>query len=124
MSNLDTKLRNEVLDDIIILRRTIRTFGPDAPGEDMVLQLIRVGLHAPYTKAAVENFTEGYFRRFFVIRQGSDSMAMASAYLDAKVKELAGDLKKKARQSLPLKKKAAHGHGVSNGFKTYGIFRG
>jgi len=53
-SNLDTKLRNEALDDIIVSRRTIRTFGTDAPGEDMVLQLITAGLHAPYAKAAVE----------------------------------------------------------------------
>ena len=47
MSKFDTKLRNEILDDIIISRRTIRTFRPDAPGEDMVRQIITAGLHAP-----------------------------------------------------------------------------
>ncbi len=106
MSNFDTKLRNEVLDDIIFSRRTIRTFRPDAAGEDMVQQIITAGLQAPYAKAAVENFTEGYFRRFFIMRKGSDSMAAASALLNAKVKELAADLEKKSKADPAIEEKS------------------
>ena len=54
----------------------------------------------PYAKAAVERFTEGDFRRFFVMREGSDSMATASALLNVKVKELAADLGKKDQKGL------------------------
>lgn len=106
MRNFDSKLRNEVLDDIIISRRTIRTFRPDASGEDMVHQIITAGLHAPYTKSAVENFTEGYFRRFFVMRTGGDSMATTSGLLNAKVKELAADLEKESKADPAIEEKS------------------
>ena len=97
MGNFDTALMNEVLDDIIIARRTIRCFRPDPPRDDAVRQIITAGLHAPYARAQVENFTEGYFRRFFVLRAGSDSMATASARFNAKVNELAQDLAEKGK---------------------------
>jgi len=72
----------------------------------MVRQIITAGLHAPYTKSAVENFTEGYFRRFFVIRTGGDSMVMASTLLNAKVKELAADLEKKGKADPTIEEKS------------------
>lgn len=71
--------KNQVLDEIIISRRTIRDFRPEFPAEGTVMQSVTAGLHAPYAKTAVENFTTGYFRRFFIMRRGSGSMAAASA---------------------------------------------
>ena len=61
MGDFDAQLKNEVLDDIIVSRRTTRNFRADPPGEDMVRQIITAGLHAPYARAQVENFTDGYF---------------------------------------------------------------
>jgi nitroreductase len=72
----------------------------------MVRQLITAGLHAPYANTAVENYTEGYFRRFFVIRKGGESMATASALLNAKVKELAAELEKKAKADPAMEEKS------------------
>ncbi len=81
------------LDDVIRARRTTREFTALAPPEDLVRQVLLAGLHAPYARAAVERFRDGYFRRFFVFRQGSKPLAAASAFLTAKVQELAADLK-------------------------------
>jgi hypothetical protein len=67
---------------------------------------VTAGLHAPYAKAAVENFTSGYFRRFFVMRKGSETMAMASALLNEKVKELAADLAGKAKANPAIEEKS------------------
>lgn len=97
MGNFDAKLKNEILDDSIIRRRTIRSFRLDPPAEDMVRQIITAGLHAPCARAQVESFTERYFRRFFVMRAGSDSIATTSTRLNERVKELAHDLEEKGR---------------------------
>lgn len=59
---------------MIAARRTNRHFTPDAPPEDLVRQVLTVGLYTPYAKGAVEWFMQGYFRRFFVFRSGSDAL--------------------------------------------------
>ncbi len=82
------------LDDVIRARRTVREFTALAPPEYLIRQVLLAGLHAPYARAAVERFRDGYFRRFFVFRQGSEGLAAASAFLTAKVKELAADLQR------------------------------
>ncbi len=66
-------------------------------GEDMVWQIITAGLHAPSARAQVENFTEGYFRRFSIMKAGSESIATASARLNQIVKELAQDLEENGK---------------------------
>lgn len=116
MSAIDAKLKNEILDDIILSRRTIRGFRSESPEEDMVRQVINAGLHAPYAKAEVEKFTDGYFRRFFVLRAGSDSMATASACLNEKVKELDAELEEKGKADPVVAEKS---HSWANRLKWF-----
>ncbi len=97
MTDFTPEQKNEVLDSIILSRRTVRNFGHAVPAEDLVMQVITAGLHAPYAKAAVERFKDGYFRRFFVIRAGSDAMAKASELVTERVKELAAELEEKGK---------------------------
>lgn len=87
MSDFDQERRNEILDEIIMSRRTVRNFTPDAPARELVLQVIQAGLYAPYARAAVENFEDGYFRRFFVVCNGTGSMSAISSMMNRMVCE-------------------------------------
>lgn len=87
MSDFDQERRNEILDEIIVSRRTVRNFTPDAPARELVLQVIQAGLYAPYARAAVESFKDGYFRRFFVVRNGTGSMSEISSMMNRMVRE-------------------------------------
>ena len=59
---------NDVLDKIILARRTNRTFSMEAPPREAIEQLIRAGLWAPYAALAVSGRYD--FRRFFVFSRG------------------------------------------------------
>ncbi len=67
------------LDQILAKRRSYRMFKPESPPEDAIRRIIHAGLLAPFAAAAVGN-TSDYFRRFFVMKNGSKSMN-ASGYL-------------------------------------------
>ena len=62
------------LDEIIESRRSIRSFKNDIPPKDTIKAIIRAGLFAPYAGAAVD---QGNFRRFVVLRKGSQAMTSA-----------------------------------------------
>jgi nitroreductase len=66
---------NAVLDDIIFARRTIRAFAKDGPSREVIEQLIKAGLQAPYAALAVAGRDD--FRRFFVFTQGTPAIAEA-----------------------------------------------
>jgi len=89
--------RNAILDAIIAARRTTRNFTPEAPPEEVVRQVVTAGLYAPYAKVAVERFKQGYFRRFFVFRRGSEALNAASVLLTQRVAEMATELETKAQ---------------------------
>jgi nitroreductase len=59
------------LDEIIIARRTVRSFAPAAPAEDLVKAILRAGLHAPYAALALPGDAEA--RRFIVVDGGSET---------------------------------------------------
>jgi nitroreductase len=65
--------KNAIIDDILASRRSYRMFLPLIPPEDAIRRIIHAGLLAPYAAAAVGT-SHDYFRRFFVIRNGSASM--------------------------------------------------
>jgi nitroreductase len=68
--------KNAILDEILATRRSYRMFLPVVPPEDDIRRIIHAGLLAPYAAAAVGS-AKDYFRRFFVFRNGSASMAAA-----------------------------------------------
>lgn len=86
---------NTALDMVILARRTIRDFRPEYPDRNAVQDIITAGLHAPYALAAVENYKDGPFRRFFVMRKDGSTIQKASALLNSKVKEEAASIRQK-----------------------------
>jgi nitroreductase len=59
---------NDVLDKIVLARRTNRTFSMESPPREAIEQLIHAGLWAPYAALAVAGRKD--FRRFFVFSRG------------------------------------------------------
>lgn len=59
---------NEILDAIIAQRWSIRVFKEDIPQRELIAEVIRAGIYAPFGALAVSG--EDY-RRFYVIEKGS-----------------------------------------------------
>jgi len=79
---IDVEL-NRQLDRVIENRRTIRSFSDEAPERDLVEQVLRAGMLAPYAAAAVG--AEEDFRRFFVMEKGSKAKAAAAGMIRQQV---------------------------------------
>jgi nitroreductase len=91
---------NAVLDDIILARRTIRAFSKDVPPRDMIEQLIRAGLRAPYAALAVGSRED--FRRVIVFRQGTPAMAEAGRLIQHAVRKRLDDVERaRGRAAAP-----------------------
>jgi nitroreductase len=97
--------KNMFLDRILAERRSYRMFKPDLPPEDAIRRIIHAGLLAPFAAAAVGNSTD-YFRRFFVMRKGSQSMNTASPLVMEQVEDMAEALKKGMEKDPALRKMA------------------
>jgi nitroreductase len=67
--------KNKILDEIINSRRTIREFTQEIPKKELINDILKAGLQAPFAAIAVKD--EKYFRRFFVIKndQSMDKIA-------------------------------------------------
>ena len=66
--------KNKIFDKIIFSRRTHRRFKTGIPPAQMIKEIIKSGLHAPFAGAAVGN-TKEYFRRFIVVQKESQAMS-------------------------------------------------
>lgn len=97
--------KNMFLDRILAERRSYRQFKLELPPEDAIRRIIHAGLLAPFAAAAVGNSTE-YFRRFFVMKLGSQSMKAASPLVMEQVGVMAEELKKGMERNPALKKTA------------------
>jgi nitroreductase len=95
--------KNMFLDRILAERRSYRRFKPELPPEDAIRRIIHAGLLAPFAAAAVGNSTD-YFRRFFVMRKGSESMKAASPLVMEQVGVMAEGLKKEMEKNPALGK--------------------
>jgi len=76
--------KNVTLDQILADRRSYRMFRPEFPPEDAIRRIIHAGLLAPFAAAAVGDSTD-YFRRFFVMKKGSQSMTAAAPLVMAEI---------------------------------------
>jgi len=97
--------KNMFLDRILAERRSYRMFKPEFPPEDALRRIIHAGLSAPFAAAAVGNSTD-YFRRFFVMKIGSESMNAASPLVFEQVRFMAGTLKKEMEKNPEIRKMA------------------
>jgi nitroreductase len=91
MCSVTPDQKNAILDEILATRRSYRMFLPVIPPEDNIRRIIHAGLLAPYAAAAVGG-SQDYFRRFFVFRNGSASMAAAKPHVFRRVKAMAAAL--------------------------------
>lgn len=98
--------RNVFLDQILAERRSHRMFRPDFCSEDEIPRILHAGLLAPFAAAAVGN-SHDYFRRFFVMRKGSESMNAAIPLVMGQIHRMSADLKTGMQKDPSLRAKAA-----------------
>jgi len=97
--------KNVALDQILADRRSYRVFRSEFPSEDAVRRIIHAGLLAPFAAAAVGN-PKDYFRRFFVMKKGSESMKRASPLIMAEIHRMSDALDKEMNNDPWLQKRA------------------
>ncbi len=97
--------RNVFLDQILAERRSHRVFRPEAPSEDGIRRILHAGLLAPFAAAAVGD-SKDYFRRFFVMRNGSRSMKAVIPLVREQVAAMAQDIERKMEDDPVLRAKA------------------
>ena len=97
--------KNMHLDQILAERRSYRMFRGEFPSGDMVRRIIHAGLLAPFAAAAVGN-SKDYFRRFFVIKNGSRSMAAVSPLVMAEIQRMSETLHEQMKTNIGLREQA------------------
>ncbi|ACL15612.1 nitroreductase family protein [Methanosphaerula palustris] len=103
---MNNETSNDVLDRILLERRTHRRFKQDIPSDEMIVDIIHAGLHAPFAAAAVGN-DKDYFRRFFVIRKDSETMAAVIPLIFGEVMRTITDLEDAMAKNQELQVQAA-----------------
>ena len=97
--------KNLILDQILAERRSYRMFRPEFPPEDAIKRIIHAGLLAPFAAAAVGNSTD-YFRRFFVMNKGSQSMNTVAPLIMAEIHRMSESLHEEMKNNLRLQEHA------------------
>jgi len=97
--------KNVTLDQILADRRSYRRFRPEYPPEDAIRRIIHAGLLAPFAAAAVGNSSD-YFRRFFVMKKGSQSMNAAAPLVMAEIHRMSESLHEEMKNNLRLREQA------------------
>lgn len=105
MCTVSDDQRNAILDEILATRRSYRMFLPVIPPEDDIRRIIHAGLLAPYAAAAVGS-SKDYFRRFFVIRNGSKGMAAVQPLVFRAVNAMATELEFAMEKDKKLRSQA------------------
>ncbi|MDD1699201.1 MAG: nitroreductase family protein [Methanoregula sp.] len=97
--------KNACLDQVLAERRSYRMFRPEFPPEDDIRRIIHAGLLAPFAAGAVGNASD-YFRRFFVMKNGSQSIAAAAPLVMAEIHHMAEILHEEMKTNLGLREQA------------------
>jgi len=98
--------KNVFLDQVLAERRSHRRFRPDFCSEDEIRRILHAGLLAPFAAAAAGN-SRDYFRRFFVLRKGSESMHAAIPLAMRQIQKMSADLETMVKEDPSLRTKAA-----------------
>ncbi len=105
MCTVSDDQKNAILDEILATRRSYRMFLPVIPPEDDIRRIIHAGLLAPYAAAAVGS-SKDYFRRFFVFKNGSKSMAAVQPLVFRAVDAMAAELDQAMEKDKKLRSQA------------------
>jgi nitroreductase len=95
---------NERLDEVLRMRRTVRSFTEESPPRRQIEQIIEAGLLAPYAAAAVEGVK--LFRRFFVFERGGESLAKVAELAVEQMKSGLAGLKHQCQADPAVAEKA------------------
>ena len=87
MEKIDKDKRNQIFDEIVSSRHSIRAFKEEKPPKELIEGIIEAGMLAPYAAAAVGDKQD--FRRFFVFEKDTNS-----------IKTLATRMKNKAAEGI------------------------
>lgn len=98
--------KNVFLDQVLAERRSHRMFRPDFCSEDEIRRILHAGLLAPFAAAAVGD-SHDYFRRFFVLRKGSESMNAAIPLVMRQIPKMSLDLESGMQKDPSLRAKAS-----------------
>jgi nitroreductase len=115
--------KNVYLDQILAERRSHRMFRPEFCSEDEIRRILHAGLLAPFAAAAVGN-SHDYFRRFFVMRKGSESMKAAIPLVMGQIRKMSVDLEAGMQKDPVLRARAAGFASRLSLFKDKGIVPG
>ena len=115
--------KNVYLDQVLADRRSHRVFRPEFCSDDEIRRILHAGLLAPFAAAAVGN-SQDYFRRFFVMRRGSESMNAAIPLVMRQVQKMAADLETGMQKDPALRAGAAGFAGRLAMFQNKGVIPG
>jgi nitroreductase len=97
--------KNVYLDQILADRRSYRMFTSAIPEEDQIRRILHAGLLAPYAAAAV-GVSKDYFRRFFVMKKGTQSLNAVIPMVMNQVNIMAQGLQRDMETNPALRKNA------------------
>ena len=95
--------RNEVFDEIVDARRSIRAFTGEMPTRGQIDSILAAGLKAPFAKAAIGDATN--FRRFIIFPKDSRAVASLTALIREKGKAQLEALEGQAPEYAPFRKR-------------------
>jgi nitroreductase len=82
MEKFDKNKRNQIFDEIVRSRHSIRAFKDEKPPKKWIEEIIEAGMLAPYAAAAVGDTID--FRRFFVFERDTISIKTLSSRMKNK----------------------------------------
>ena len=94
---------NNMFDEIIKSRRSVRFFKDEFPSKEDIKDILNAGMMAPYAVQAVGENED--FRRFFVFENGSESMEIAANLMGKKAEEGLNHFKRMITEKPFLKNK-------------------
>ena len=94
---------NNMFDEIIKSRRSVRFFKDEFPSKEDIKDILKAGMMAPYAAQAVGENED--FRRFFVFENGSESMEIAANLMGKKAEEGLNHFKRMITEKPFLKNK-------------------
>jgi nitroreductase len=115
--------KNVYLDQVLADRRSHRVFRPEFCSDDEIRRILHAGLLAPFAAAAVGN-SQDYFRRFFVMRRGSESMNAAIPLVMRQIQKMSADLETGMQKDPALRASAAGFAGRLAMFQNKGVIPG
>ena len=95
---------NQIIDQLIVSRRSIRKFKQEAPSKELITQVLQAGLRAPYAGAAVQGEN---FRRFIVISRESKATVEVSAILKRRLQNWSKQIEEQMQSNDFMKQHAA-----------------